>query len=66
MSLSRYEEIVIRFAAARIAAGGYPDVEHAVQQAQFFENYFQARELEILKDRAALADLPSILRPQAE
>jgi hypothetical protein len=68
--MNRYEEILTRLVAAQVAAGFEPiySAESALlrKAAALLESHFQARELESLKDRAALADLPSILRPQAE
>jgi hypothetical protein len=68
--MNRYEQILTRLVVAQVAAGFEPLIAAESgklrKAAAILETHFQSRELESLKDRAALADLPSILRPQAE
>ncbi len=67
--MNRYEEVFMRIMAADIANDSLANVSsigNISRLADEIMRHFQERELERLKDRAALADLPSILRPQAE
>jgi hypothetical protein len=67
--MNRYEEVFMRIMAADIAHDSLANVSsigNISMLADKIMRHFQERELGRLKDRAALADLPSILRPQAE
>jgi len=68
--MNRYEQILTRLVVAQVAAGFEPVIAAKSgklrEAAEILESHFQELELQDLKDRAALADLPSILRPQAE
>jgi hypothetical protein len=67
--MNRYEEVFMRIMAADIANDSLANVSsigNISRLADEIMRHFQSRELESLKDWAALADLPSILRPQAE
>jgi hypothetical protein len=67
--MNRYEEVFMRIMAADIANDSLANgssIGTISRLADEVMRHFQERELESLKDRAALADLPSILRPQAE
>ena len=68
--MNRYEQILTRLVVAQVAAGFEPLIAAESgklrKAAAILESHFQELELQDLKDRAALADLPSILRPQAE
>ena len=72
MSLSRYEEIMIRLVAARVAADWPPEiaVEHVETRraAALLETHFEARESEILRQNLHIEGdpLPALLRRQAE
>ena len=75
MSLSRYEEIFLRLAAAEIAAkfetSGAVGVSHSIQYysnaATKIEEHFEERALRERQNIArALQDLPALLKRQAE
>lgn len=66
MSLSRYEEILIRLVAAEVARSG--DLRSADSQsfrraAAYMENHFQERDLASMQERGTL---PALLKRQAE
>lgn len=76
MSLSRYEEIFLRLAAAEIAnpvfecsaAGVYESLKYYAGVARRIEEHFEEREHAILKQRLQIegTPLPALLRRQAE